>query len=405
MRISTNTIFERGTSQLNTLQSNIARTQMQLSTNRRMLSAADDPIASARALETSQSQAVNSQYAVNRSNARSSLGLVEQSLGSATLVLQNVQEIVTRAGNGGLNQTDRDTLANEVQSQLDNLLGLANTSDSEGYLFSGYKSKTAPFVATAGGAQYQGDQGERKLQVSSARQFAISSPGSSVFESNLTGNGAQVTSANPANTGNGVISAAAALNPSALTGHNYQITFALTGMPAATTYTVLDTVTNAPPPALIGPQPYQSGQPIAFDGLSLDIRNAPVAGDTFGVDPSARQSVFATLTDLVGTLRAPFGPGQNGLTNGLTRAADNLGSALDTVLTERATAGARLKELDDLDTAGEDINLQYASTLSQLQDLDLVSTISKFTQQQFTLEAAQKSFKSMSGLSLFNFIG
>ena len=404
MRISTNTMFDRGTSQLNTLQSNIAKTQMQLSTNRRMLSAADDPIASARALETTQSQSVNAQYGVNRANARSSLSLVEQALGNATGVLQSVQEIVTRAGSGALSQNDRDTLANEVQSQLDNLLGLANSSDSEGYLFAGYKSKTVPFVATSGGAQYQGDQGERKLQVSSARQFAISSPGSAVFESNLTGNGVQVTSVNPANTGTGVISAAAALNPTALTGHNYQITFALTGVPAATTYTVLDTVTNAAPPALVGPQPYLSGQPIAFDGLSLQIQGAPAPGDSFGVDPSARQSVFTTLTDLIGTLRAPFGPGQNGLTNGLTRASDNLGSAFDTVLSERATAGSRLKELDDLDTAGDDLNIQYASTLSQLQDLDLVATISKFTQQQFTLEAAQKSFKTLSGLSLFNFI-
>ncbi|HEU4374968.1 MAG TPA: flagellar hook-associated protein 3, partial [Telluria sp.] len=49
-------------------------------------------------------------------------------------------------------------------------------------------------------------------------------------------------------------------------------------------------------------------------------------------------------------------------------------------------------------------DVQYASTLTNLQDLDYVKAISQFTQQQTTLDAAQKSFKSMSSLSLFNYI-
>lgn len=50
------------------------------------------------------------------------------------------------------------------------------------------------------------------------------------------------------------------------------------------------------------------------------------------------------------------------------------------------------------------VDLQYASTLSGLQDLDMVKAISLFSQQQITLQAAQKSFTSISGLSLFNYI-
>lgn len=407
MRISTNTMYNAGTSQLNTLQSNIARTQMQLSTNRRMLSAADDPIASARALEVTQSQSVNAQYGVNRQNARSSLTMVEQSLANVVNVIQDVQELTVRAGGGALSQIDRDTLAKEAEGHLETLLGLANASDSEGYLFAGFKSKTQPFVQTATGAQYLGDQGERKLQVASARNFSISSSGSAVFESNMTGNGTFVTTAAPANTGTGVISAGVVATPGALTGHDYTISFALAGLPPTNSYTVLDNVTNLPPPGMVGPQPFVSGQQIAFDGMAIDIKGMPNAGDTFAVDPSEKQSVFTTLTDLIATLRAPAtgGPGQAKLTNGLAVAGVNLNTALDNVLSEQASAGARLKELDELDSTGDDLNIQYASTLSQLQDLDLVATISKFTQQQFTLEASQKSFKTLSGLSLFNFIG
>ena len=45
------------------------------------------------------------------------------------------------------------------------------------------------------------------------------------------------------------------------------------------------------------------------------------------------------------------------------------------------------------------------ATLSKLQDLDIVKAISQYATQQTTLEAAQKSFKTMSSLSLFNYIG
>lgn len=404
MRISTSQIFQTGVEQLGTLQSNLARTQMQLSTNRRMLTAADDPVASARALEVSQSQSVNTQYATNRANARSSLSQVEAALQGTTLLLQDVQTMAVAAGNGALSQPDREAMATELAGRLDDLLGLANSNDgSGGYLFSGFKSTTLPFTKNATGAAYNGDQGARQLQVGSARQLAISDSGSSVFENNPTGNGKFVATAGTANTGAGVISTGSVTNAAALTGNDYQITFADGG----TTYTVIDQITGLPPADAPGPMPYTSGQQIVFDGMALDIKGVPADGDTFSVKSSQKQSVFETITDMINVLRTPAtgAQGQAALTNGLGKAHENLASALDNVLGVRASVGARMKELDTLDSAGDDLNIQYAATLSNLQDLDMVAAISQFTQQQFALEAAQKSFKSMSGLSLFNYIG
>lgn len=407
MRISTNTIFETGTGQLGTLQSSIAKTQLQLSTNRRMITAADDPIASARALEVTQSQSINTQFGTNRQNARSSLSQVEQALGGVTLLLQDVQTLTVNAGNGALSQADRLSLATELSGRLDDLLGLANTADGAGgYLFAGYRSTTLPFTQTPAGAQYQGDQGQRQLQVGSSRQLAISDSGSSVFENNITGNGSFVTAQVAGNTGSGIVSSGSVSDAAALTGHNYSLAFQVAGSPAVTTYTVTDTSTGLPVGAGL-PIPYESGKQITFDGMAFDIEGAPANGDSFTVAPSQKQSVFNTLTDLIATLRSPAvgAAGQAALTNGLNTAHNNLNAALDNVLGVRASIGSRLKELDYLDSAGDDLNIQYASTLSDLQDLDVVKALSLFSQQQFTLEAAQKSFKAMSGLSLFNYIG
>jgi flagellar hook-associated protein 3 FlgL len=409
MRISTNTIYEAATSQLGTLRSQMARTQMQLSTDRRILSPSDDPIASARVLEVTQSQSINAQFAVNRQSARSSLAQVDQALDGTTKLLQDVKDIVVKAGNGTLSPDARAVLATELEGRLDDLLGLANSADGAGgYLFSGYKSTTMPFTLTATGADYHGDQGQRQLQVGSSRQLPISDSGSSIFANNLTGNGTFQTSATAGNTGSGIVSSGVVGNAQQLTGHDYTITFAVSGTPATTSYTVLDNVTGAepPPPAVAGPVPYQSGQPIAFDGVVFDIKGAPGDGDTFKVEPSKNQSVFETVTGLIAALRAPASDaaGKASLGNGLNTGHDNINAALDNVLSVQASVGTRMKELDYLDSAGDDINIQYETTLSGLQGLDKVKAMSEFAQQQYTLEAAQKSFMAMSGLSLFNYL-
>ncbi len=118
------------------------------------------------------------------------------------------------------------------------------------------------------------------------------------------------------------------------------------------------------------------------------------------------QDVFKTLTDLVNLLKTPVvTPADSAnLTAGLASASSKMGLALDNVLTVRASVGSRLQELDSLDSAGEDRNLQYSQILSTLQDLDYTQALTQLSQQQFTLEAAQRSFVSTSNLSLFKFL-
>jgi flagellar hook-associated protein 3 FlgL len=406
LRISTNAIYQAGTTQINTLQSQMAKTQMQLSTNKRMLTAADDPIGSAKALELTQSQSMNTQFGTNRTNAKSSLSLVDKTLTDVSNQIQDIQTLIVTAGNGGYTQSDREALAIELEGRMADLLGSANTTDGAGtYLFSGYKTTTQPFTQTPAGATYQGDQGQRMLQVGSARKMAISESGSAIFEANVTGNGTFVTQAAGTNTGAGIISPGAVTDATKLTGHDYAIAFQVAGTPAVTTYTVTDNSTS-PASAVLSNQAYTAGAAIAFDGMSFDIKGAPANGDQFSVQPSQKQSVFTSITNLIQTLRSPSdgSDGKAALANNLNTASLNMKNALDNVLTVQASVGARLKEVDSLDSTGDDLNIQYQTTLSDLQDLDMVKAVSLYTQQQQTLQAAQVSFKTMSGLSLFNYI-
>jgi len=407
MRVSTTGIFEAGINQIGVLQSNLAKTQLQMSTGKRNLTAADDPIAASRALEIVQSQSINEQFAVNRLNANSSLSQVESSLASATTLMHDVKQLAINAGHGGLSDADRASLATDLRGRLDDLLAIANTADGAGgYLFSGFRSTTLPFIKTATGAQYQGDQGQRLLQVGSSRNIPISNSGNAIFEGNVTGNGTFVTAAGsaPANTGSGIVSIGSVTNAAQLTGNSYTITFNVSATtPAVTTFDIMNDTTGTPVSA---GNAFTPGQPIAFDGLQFDVTGAPANTDTFTVTPSEKQSIFTTLTTLIDSLGRPSSgsTGQANLTNALNTANANLNNALDNLLSVRSTIGSHLRELDYLDSSGDDIDIQYKQTLSDLQDLDYTKAISSFAQQQTTLEAAQRSYTKIAGLSLFNYI-
>lgn len=112
------------------------------------------------------------------------------------------------------------------------------------------------------------------------------------------------------------------------------------------------------------------------------------------------QDIFQTLTSLITVLQTPGAPAPGVLTT----AVGDVDLALNNVLTVRASVGSRLQELDSLNSFGEDRSLQYSQVLSELQDLDYTQALTKLSQQQFTLEAAQRSFSAVSKLSLFNFI-
>lgn len=406
MRISTNTLFEMGSGKLGSLQAAMLKTQQQISTNLRIQSPSDDPVAAASALGVNQAIAVNDQFSINRQNATSALNQQESILSSVTSLLQSTKDIVVAAGNSTINDEDRQTYVTQLKSKFDELMGLANTRDARGdYIFGGYQTAAKPFTVSASGASYSGDQGQRLLQVGPTRQLAVSDSGSAVFESGKTGNGVFATSASASNTGSGVISPGAVSDTSQLNGHNYTLTFSVDATTGVTTYLVNESPA-AVPPVSPAPQTYTPGQSIIVNGQQFDISGAPADGDSFSLAPSKSQSIFTTLQDLINTLSVPGAgnPGQSRQANGLSAASMNIDNALASISAVRTTIGSKLNEIDSLQTTGSDLKIQYTKTLSDLQDIDPIEAYSLFTQQQLTLTAAQKSFITISGLSLFNML-
>jgi flagellar hook-associated protein 3 FlgL len=482
MRLSSSTIFDSNVAGMGQQQSLMLKTQQQISTGRRILSAADDPAAAAQALVVSQSYSANTQYTSNRNAAQSSLALAESTLQSVTNLLQAVKSTAVNAGNASLSNSDRASLAMQLSSQLQDMVGLANSTDGAGnYLFSGFQSGTQPFANTAAGMSYFGDNGQRNVQISASRQVPSSDSGADVFMRIKNGNGTFVAQAGLTNVGSGVINTGSVLNPAAVNGDSYTISFGgltsqatvgntgndysvifgaggttysvtnkTTGVPVAGMaaqpyvsgqnisfdglqfnikdgatpfatgdtftvtspgYTVTDTTTATqvlPAPPATGRVPFVDGQAISFGGVQVAIQGTPASGDTFSVAPSANESIFKTISDLVATLKTATATPANGggtrLANNLSHALTSLDNSLNNVLTVRSSLGSRLNEISSLQTMGDSLGLQYKQTLSQLQDVDMTKAISDLTQQKMGLQAAQQSFAAVSTLSLFSYL-
>jgi flagellar hook-associated protein 3 FlgL len=434
IRVSSNTVFEKGVSNILDRQSTLARLQDQIASGRRVRTPSDDPVAAARSLEVEQSQAINDQYSRNGDTAQSALALSETALSTVTRIIQDVRTLAVNAGDGALSDKELKSIATEIRGRYQELLGTANTTDGNGqYLFSGYQGSTQPFAETAPGTvAYAGDQGQRLIQISAARQVPISDAGSEIFQMIKTGNGTFTTAAATGNTGTGVVSPGTVTNPTqwnaAGNPQDFSVVFYVdnTLSPPVTTYDIIDNAsglsltTGAAP----GPGPYlrtyQDGasislsrqvppdtNPTNFDfGAQITIQGEPATGDTFTVKASANQDLFKTVYDLITSLetaqRTPVGNAR--LANDLNAALSNLDNSLDNVLRVDASVGARQKEVDSARSSQDDLSVQYQKTLSDLRDLDYAKAISDLTRQQLSLEAAQKTFVQVQTLSLFNFL-
>ena len=402
MRLSTSLIYTQGYGGIARQQEALIRTQAQLASGKKITTAGDDPIAATQAQALTRSLGEAGMLSGNVAAAASSLSHYDALLGQVGDLLQSVRTLAVQAGSAALSPADRASLATEAASDLQTLIGLANTRDANGkYLFAGLAVDTQPFVAAPGGVAYSGDQGLHQLQVAPARTLPISVTGSAVFMEAKNGNGAVTSRAVAGNAGSGVVAPASVVTPAAQTGDTYRLQFNVAA--GVTTYDVLDVTAGT---TVSAGNAYVDGAAISVAGVQTAIRGAPANGDAFTLAPATRQSLFTTLSNLVATLQTPAAtPGAaTQISNGLGAALVDLDQGLDNVLTLRSGVGSELRELDALDTALSARTLQDEQTLSNVQDLDYNKALTEFAKQQVALQAAQQSFAKVSGLSLFDYL-
>jgi flagellar hook-associated protein 3 FlgL len=183
MQISTNLLFDRASSQLSTIQNDAAKSQAQIAVQKQVLHPSDAPDQAAAITRLKSVISRNDNYASNQQTIYSRVNSESTALGSADSVLVRIKELAIMATTGTSDSSTRETIALEIQGLRDQLLSLANSTDTTGnYIFSGSKVKTPAFAAQSNGqVSYQGDQTRMLVAVGDQRSVPINHPGSTAF--------------------------------------------------------------------------------------------------------------------------------------------------------------------------------------------------------------------------------
>ncbi len=183
MRLSSSQIYQQAVNAMLNKQADLAKTQLQIATGKRILAPSDDPSGATRILDITQAIETTNQYQRNADAAETRLAFEESLLTEVSDVLQRVRELSVQANNDTNSQQDRLAIAQEVRVNVDALVQLANSKDAIGeYVFSGFNTNTIPFTDDgSGGFTYDGDQGQRYLQIGDKRQVATGDSGFDVF--------------------------------------------------------------------------------------------------------------------------------------------------------------------------------------------------------------------------------
>ena len=431
-RIGTSSAYAVTMQNLQAQQVSLVNLQNQLSSGLKINSPSDDPAGAAaaeRAL-TRLNRIASDQRSLDAQ--QNSMSNAESTLGSITTALQSIRSLVVNAGDAAQTPADRQTIATQISGLRDQILTLANSTDSNGMpLFGGLGSALTPIAgptATSPNYTFNGLAGQA---TSTTTGIPSTIDGSAAFMDQPSTNGVYNATVTNATSGTGgtpgpipttrtlTTSGITVTNSSLVNGSSYSL--AVTGVDSTTvpgtttvTYDVTETpnvggpytgVTSSyPTPAAnsTGTTPTPGTFTVtAMPGLSMDVTGTPAVGDTINVAPN--DSLFTTLNNAVNAIGSAAN--QNDATQAVGQALNNIDLGLAQVSAARSVAGTLLNRATVISSANDASTIQEQTDQSNAQDINMVATISQFQNVQTGYSAALQSYAQIQKLSLFNYIG
>ncbi len=394
MRISTVTFQTDALFQMEALQAAMAKTQGQLSSGKKLQTAADDPAGMVQVNTLNGEISASTQYVTNQNAGSANLKLEEQALTDGTNTLQSARDLAVQANNPALSAAQRQDIAAQLQQQLQDLLSVGNRRDSNGnYMFAGTASGTAPFSQTGGSVAYTGANTVNQVQISATQRISSGDTGASIFMNIPAGNGTFTTAAATTNAGTASIDPGTVTNAAAWVPDTYAITFS-----SPTQYVVKNSAGTQ-----VAAGAYTDGDSISFNGVQIPVHGTPAANDTFAVTPAGTASVFSTLNNLVATLNAP-GMSNAQLATKIGGALQQIDGAITNMSNVAASVGARINSITSAATTEQSTQTNLQTQVSNLADVDYAAAITQLSTAELSLQAAQQSYASIAKLSLFNYL-
>lgn len=341
MRISTNQFHNQGISSIQNYQEEVLKTQVQLSSGKRVHGPGDDPTAVAQINALKQTMSTIDQYASNGSFAKTQLVLEETAISDTVSSVQRARELAIQMSNDTYSPANRQQTAAEIDQIIQQVTNMMNYTNSEGEkIFAG-------------------------SSVSVDRAFGADATNPQFF--------AYVGSPNSQNQ-----------DPLA----NYGSRFVQIGF---------DDDNKIDPDDQGDPSRVRitdNGQKIFGIPNGTTVYTDPVTGTPLATQPD--HNILNTLVELKQQLERGEAPSDSVI--------DDMDSSLSNMSQSLAEIGGRQNRIQTQYESGESFKLTIEERRMELEDMDMVQGITDLTKQQNALEIAQQVFSKVQSMSLFNYI-
>ena len=178
MRVTEQMRYDSVSNNLSQLSARQAKAAQESQTGLRVNLPSDDPIAAA---ELARVRASQGQIGARRGTitaVRGDAELAESSLQQASDLLATAKDLAMQGGNGALAASERAGLARQVKDLKDQLVAVANTQGTTGYLFGGSATQTRPFDNSGA---FSGNDDEHVVDIGNSTPTAVNASGSKAF--------------------------------------------------------------------------------------------------------------------------------------------------------------------------------------------------------------------------------
>lgn len=158
----------------------------QISSGQRVSVPSDDPAAAAMLVRNAGQTAAADQFLRSIQSVQGEMQNADSTLNSVVTTLQRAISLGVQGANGTLNDSDRTSVAAEVQGIQSQLVSLANLSYQGSYVFAGTQTQTAPYVldsSSPSGVKYVGNSDSNTITVGDHFTVQTNLPGSQLFSS------------------------------------------------------------------------------------------------------------------------------------------------------------------------------------------------------------------------------
>ncbi|MFM4678064.1 flagellar hook-associated protein FlgL [Aeromonas media] len=401
MRITTNMIYDRNLASMSKVSERQNTAYEQLMTGEKFSRAGEDPSGMGQKMALTKEIDLFKQYGVNGSLLENSLGHEETVLTSLNNAMLSAQTLIQKANSSAMGSEERNAIASELEGLQKQMFDLMNSKNSQGeFIFGGNQSKTQPFVKDGSGNYvFQGDTGQRSIQVSPTVQIPANDSGFDLFEMVATRRTASGTSANIQ------VGVGDQGNFESFYRNNYDSSLASNSFTVSTvagppdTYEITDSGGT-----VVQNGGYSAGNKIAFNGLELTL-DLPAGGadQTFVLDKPKNDSVLNGMSDFLTALRDPT-LSADGFQLAVADATTHMNNARTKIDRGLGELGGRMNSLEQVMGSNDGLSTLNQQARAKVSEADMYEVIAALSKEDAAMSASQLAFSKISKLTLFDYI-